>query len=227
MSFQGDGSGAGEELLFKAKVTEILDAELKRRLRGMRLIVGAFVGGFALFIGAGLTWKENLLRPLIESIYPTAYISDKVKAALLEDESFNDQLITDDHKRAIAEQIARSSGQHVDSGYTKTIVFSPEASGDDNFLIFYARKEQEVELTILATATVGSQAQFRVVLDRRAWGEPRPFPYTLVQGNITEHLRFDADPGANLHVMRFVPVNLKENERAVIECVVLVKNASS
>ena len=137
MSGEGEGSGSGEELLFRARVTKILDAELKRKLKSIWIVVGAFLGGFALFIGAGLTWSENLLRPIVESIYPTSYIT---------------------------KQIARSSGEHVDSGYTKTIVFSQEAAVDSNFLIFYARKEQEVELTILATAT-DSQAKFKKLLE--------------------------------------------------------------
>ena len=115
----------------------------------------------------------------------------------------------------------------MDSGYTKTIVFSQGAPADANFLRFYARKEQEVELTILATGTVDSQAKFKIILDGKTWREPRGFPYTLVQGNITEHLRSDAAPGANLHTIRFVPLDLDESDRAVIDCVILVKNPSS
>ena len=80
MSGEGEGSGPGEELLFRARVTKILDAELKRKLKSIWIVVGAFLGGFAIFIGAGLTWSENLLRPIVESVYPTSYISDKVKA---------------------------------------------------------------------------------------------------------------------------------------------------
>lgn len=227
MPDQNGAGGAGDELLFKAKVSEIFDAELQRRLKGMKLLVGAFIGGFALFIAAGLTWKDNLLRPLIEEIYPTSYIAGQVKAELLSDPQFNDALITEEHKRAIAEQIGRSIGAHVDSGYTKTIVFSERAPAEDNFLIFYARPEQQVEVTILASATVGSEAKFRVTLGGRAFGEPRPFPFTLVQGTITEHLRFDAEPGANLHILRFQPVDFAEGDRAVIQCVVLVKNANA
>ena len=221
------GGGPGEELLFKAKVGEIFEAELQRRLKGMKLLIGAFIGGFAIFIGAGITWKDNLLRPVIEEVYPTGYIAGKVKAELLADPQFKEARLTEEHKRAISEQIARSLSEHVDSGYTKTIVFSERAPADDNFLIFYARPEQEVEVTILATATVGTEAKFRVTLSGRAWGEPRAFPYTMVQGTITEHLRFDAEPGANLHVLRFQPIDFLESDRAVIQCVVLVRNASA
>ena len=60
-----NGGSAGDELVFKAKVSEIFEAELQRRLKGMKLLLGAFIGGFALFIAAGLTWKDNLLRPLV------------------------------------------------------------------------------------------------------------------------------------------------------------------
>lgn len=60
--------GAGDELVFKAKVSEIFEAELQRRLKGMKLLIGAFIGGFAIFIVAGLTWKDNLLRPIVEEI---------------------------------------------------------------------------------------------------------------------------------------------------------------
>lgn len=227
MSGQGDGGGSGEEIVFKARVASILEAELKRKVKGIWFVIGAFLGGLALFIGAGLTWKENLLRPIVESIYPASYISDKVKAQLLEDQEFRELLITEEHKLAIAAQITRITSEHVDSGYTRNIVFSQSASGDDSVLTFYARKEQEVELTIIARAPNGSQTKFRIVVDRRAWGEPRKFPYTMVQGNITEHLRFDAEPGGNLHTMRFVPIDFTESDRAVIECVVLVRNPSS
>lgn len=227
MSDNGAGGGPGEELLFRAKVTEIIDEELKKKLKGMRLLIGAFVAGFAVFIGAGLTWKDNLLRPVVESVYPASYITGKVKAELLSDESFNDGLITDEHKGAIADQIARSISEHIDSGYTKTIIFSDEVPPDQNFLIFYARKGQEVELTLLANAIAGPDARFRMTLDNQSWGEPRSFPFNIVQGNITEHLRFDAAPGANLHMIRFTAEGFQDGDRAIINCVVLVRNPSS
>ena len=226
MSSQGEGSASGEELRFRARVTEILDVELKRKLKGVWIVVGAFVGGFALFIGAGLTWTENLLRPIVESIYPTSYISEGVRDQLLKDTMFKVLLLTEENKTDITAEISRSLGEHVDSGYTKTIIFSQEAAADSNFLIFYARKEQEVELTILATAT-GSQAKFRLILDGSTWDEPQEFPYYQVAANITEHLRFDREPGGNLHRMRFQPVDLNESDRAVIELVVLVRNPGS
>ena len=97
----------------------------------------------------------------------------------------------------------------------------------ENFLFFYARKEQEVELTILAHAVANPQAKFRIILDHRTWGNPRKFPTTLVQGNITSLLSFDTEPAANLHVLKFLPVNFKEKDRAVIQCVVLVRNPNA
>lgn len=214
----------GAELVFEKKVADILEREIKRRLKAIWVVLGAFGAGLALFIGVGLTWRDNLLRPIIEGVYPTSYIAAKVKGDLLTDREFGAKLISGDDKQSLANQLVRMAARDVDSGYSKHISFTENGGDETNFLIFYALKSQEVEVTVISSATANSRATFRAVLDGKTWLEDKGFPYTLPGAIVTNRLAFDSEPGANLHTLKFVPDNLGADERAVIDFVVLVKN---
>jgi hypothetical protein len=90
-------------------------------------------------------------------------------------------------------------------------------------LIFYARRDQKVEATILSEG-IGSDAKMRMILDGKTWGEPLALPLTLFNVDITEKLRYDIPPGGNLHTLRFIPETSNDEFSAVIDSVILVKN---
>jgi len=222
----------------KADVVSILNDELKKKFRFAKWICIAFAAGFAIFIGIGVTWRDNFFRPIIEDIYSPAFIYSKMKSDISKDEDFINKLkqeiskdrdffksvINDEEKTKIAENIIKSIGDRVDSGYTKTIIFSEESRPNENFMIFYARSDQKVEATILAKA-FGSDAKLRVILDGKTWGEPLELPLTLFNVDITKKLRHDIPPGGNIHMLRFLPEPPKDEFNAVIDSVILVKNA--
>jgi hypothetical protein len=216
---------AGREKSFsessETEAKSLINKELDIKFKYYKKIILAFLAGFCIFIGAGLTWKDVLLRPIIENIYSAPYIYQKIKVELAKDESFRD-IIIDEEKSAGA--ILKILGKNVDSGYSRSIIFSKETTREKNFILFYALKNQEVELTILAQSD-NQSASFSVTIDNQPWGKERKFPFVMVQGNITKYLRFDEAPGANLHTIRFIPKNLSENDRANIDCVILVENA--
>lgn len=214
----------GAELVFEKKVADILEREIKRRLKAIWMVIGAFGAGLALFVGVGLTWRDNLLRPIVESVYPTTYIAGKVKGDLLADQTFGEKLFSGDAKQSLANQLVRMAARDVDSGYSKHISFTAAGGDEANFLIFYALKSQEVEVTVIGSATANSRATFRAVLDGKAWLEDKSFPYTLPGAIVTDRLTYDSEPGGNLHTLKFVTDNLDDSERAVIDFVVLVKN---
>jgi hypothetical protein len=132
--------------------------------------------------------------------------------------------ISEDDRTRITSDVTKRLCDYIDSGYSKTFVFSPDSPPDDNFIIFYARAEQEVEINIIANST-NANSNFRILIDNKEWGDLRNFPYNLMQGKITSLLRYDTAPGGNLHVIKFIPEGLSQEEYAIIDAVVIVKNS--
>lgn len=125
----------------------------------------------------------------------------------------------------LAVYVLEKSCELVDSGYSKTIIFSKDSPADDNFIIFHANKGQNVDITITARSSK-PDAKFRVVIDDRIWGPAlRNFPFDMVGVSIAEGLRFDIPPGGCIHIVRFVPENISDSDLAVIKCLILVKKS--
>lgn len=120
-------------------------------------------------------------------------------------------------------QISTQISKKVDSGYSVTFIFAPNSINKDAQLLFYAEKEQIVEVTINGNLRGAKAKKLKIFLDNHKWIDGRELPIKIVRGDITDKLKYD-EPGANLHILKVVPDELEEDTLIVIECLVLVKN---
>jgi hypothetical protein len=114
--------------------------------------------------------------------------------------------------------------KRVDSGYSGTFIFAPKSPDKNAQLLFFAEKGQSVKVTINGNSLGSKRSKFRVFIDNTPWGDSRELPFNLVHGDVTDKLKFDVEPGGNIHVLRFVPNPLEEDALILIECLVLVYN---
>lgn len=113
--------------------------------------------------------------------------------------------------------------KRVDSGYSGTFIFAPN-SREKNTQLFFAEKGQTVKLTINSNSIGSKKSKFKAYIDGELWGGIRELPFNLVHGDVTDELKFDREPGGNIHALRFVPDQLEEDALVIIECLVLVYN---
>jgi hypothetical protein len=129
-----------------------------------------------------------------------------------------------DEMFGISKYVLKEIDKKVDSGYTGTFIFTPDAVNKTQQLVFYAEEGQKVKVTIKAHATGPQANKLRVLIDKVPWAEDRVLPIEIIHGDITKLLKFD-DPGANLHFLKPSPVEeLQKDTIMVIECLVLVYN---
>jgi hypothetical protein len=114
-----------------------------------------------------------------------------------------------------------SSASRIDSGYSRTFVFSNDSLLKDNFILFYAGEDQDVMATIKAQSR-DPDAKLQVVLDQRLWQDQALGSFSVHEAKLTDRLRFDVPPGRNMHMLRFVPQDLDDGEVAVVDALVLV-----
>jgi hypothetical protein len=157
---------------------------------------------------------------LIASIVVACYIALVAAIGFIGKNSFTPKII--DSMFGITEYVFKQMTKRVDSGYSKTFIFAPGSHCDDNTLRFYAEEGQSVKMTIDAHAVSPETLSFRVDIDGKPWESPRTIPFNIVHGTITKYLRFDVEPGGDLHTLRFVPDNLKNNSIVIIQCLILV-----
>jgi hypothetical protein len=114
-----------------------------------------------------------------------------------------------------------SSAGRIDSGYSRTFVFSNDSLLKDNFILFYAGDDQDVLATIKAQSR-DPDAKLQVLLDQRLWQDQALDSFSVHEAKLTDRLRFDVPPGRNMHMLRFVPQDLDDGEVAVVDALVLV-----
>lgn len=128
-----------------------------------------------------------------------------------------------DEMFGISKYVLKEISKKVDSGYTGTFIFAPDAVNRNQQLVFYAEKDQIVKVTLKAQATGSQASKLRILIDKVSWDGERELPIEITHGDITDRLKFD-DPGANLHFLKPSPVQLQKDTIMVIECLVLVYN---
>lgn len=119
------------------------------------------------------------------------------------------------------QQTNDSTASRIDSGYSRTFVFSNDSLLKDNFILFYAGEDQDVMATIKAQSR-DPDAKLQVVLDQRLWQDQALDSFSVHEAKLTDRLRFDVPPGRNMHMLRFVPQDLDDGEVAVVDALVLV-----
>lgn len=124
----------------------------------------------------------------------------------------------------VSKYVLEEVTKRIDSGYADTFIFSLSAAETKSQLLFYAEKGQRVKLTINANSTGQRPTMFRVYIDGSPWESARQAPFHIVHGDITDKLRFDTEPGGDIHSLKFIPVDLKADAWIVIDALVLVYN---
>jgi len=114
--------------------------------------------------------------------------------------------------------------ERVDSGYSRTFIFTPNSMDKNCDLLFFAEKGQPVKVTINGTSRGSKLSTFKVFVDNAPWEHARELPFNIVHADITDKLKYDQPPGANIHILRFIPAQLEEDALIVLECLVLVYN---
>lgn len=121
----------GQELVFKEKVEAISKEIISSKIVVIKGLMFSFLAGFTLFIGAGIIWKDNILRPIAEFIYPVKYLYpkiieeslldtktetqlyEKMKNKFLEDSEFSKKLINDEKKEEVINYIREKEPRNI------------------------------------------------------------------------------------------------------------------
>lgn len=111
--------------------------------------------------------------------------------------------------------------KRVDSGYSSSFILTTKNRDQNTQILFYAEEGQTVHVTWNASSLGPNPVKLKVLVDNSLWQESE-LPDYIVQGNVTEQLKFNIKPGANIHHLRFVPVNLDDESIVVIDSLVLV-----
>lgn len=114
--------------------------------------------------------------------------------------------------------------KRVDSGYSGTFIFAPNLTDKNTHLLFFAEKGQPVKVTIKGSSRGSKPSKFKVYIDYLPWGDARESDFNIVHADITDKLKYDIEPGGNIHVLKFIPDQLEEDTLIVLECLVLVYN---
>jgi hypothetical protein len=128
-----------------------------------------------------------------------------------------------DELLGLSKYVFSEISKKIDSGYSGTFIFSPNAVNRNSQLIFFAEKGQTAKLTIKASSLGSKQSKIRLFIDNTPWGATREIPMDVVHGDITEKLKFD-EPGAGLHYIKVIPDQLEKDALVLVDCLVLVYN---
>lgn len=123
-----------------------------------------------------------------------------------------------------SQYVLKETARKVDSGYCGNISFTPSEKPKNSEVLFYAQSGQIVRITIKATARGSSITCINISIDGVPWCQETELPYQIVQGTISDKLRFDREPGGDIHVVRFAPSLMALDAEISIDCLVLVSN---
>ena len=94
----------------------------------------------------------------------------------------------------------------VDSGYSRAIIFSEDSPKYNNSILFQARKDQNVTLTIKSGSNV-NDAKFMTLIDRILWENGtdrfRSFGFSSYDIEINNFLRFDGPVSGNTRLTMY------------------------
>jgi hypothetical protein len=193
-------------------IAKIVDGRIEDRLKVYQSYVKGFLAALALLAAVGLTARNVLITPIMRWAYPPEAITadlDKLSSIGTSD--------IDKLGSALFEKF----GDRVDSGYSKTMVFEPNIVPVDNYIVFYARKDQSCFATI-EPDNGDAPFHFVITVDQKSWQLDR----AVDDSSVTEYLSFGmggATPGSNLHILKVVPTQRVQSQ-TVVRSVVLVKN---
>ena len=229
-----------DQTVWNDRVTDLAQKAIDSRLASWQARLRWFATGLTVFAAVGIGW-EDLRVFVFEKLYPPEAVYARLKKSLHEDQEL---------RKTVANDFLRLLGPRVDSGYTKTIHLGPgipKVHGQD-FLQFYARPKQKVELTIRSQGgyTDGRElsrnaARFTVTINNRNIFEgdnekDKPLDYTYANADVSKHLRFlqsakydtqkdfEKENDANVFTLRVRPTRLPDGAWAHFELLVLVRN---
>jgi hypothetical protein len=214
----------------------VADEAIDERLAAWKRNAVWFVAGLGVLGAVGLGWQDLRLF-LFERLFPPSAVYDRLKDSLREDEGL---------RLEVANDIVKLLGERVDSGYSKTIFFGRGAApvyGQD-FMQFYARPRQKVELTIRTQGDDPpdgqSPASFIITINNANIFENdknkmQRVGYARFGADISSFLKFDRKPTldldperdlqeANVFTLRVIPIDLPPDGSASFEILVLVRN---
>ncbi len=207
--------------LTKEDVVDLVDKRLAALVQQGKRYIYVFSIGFILLAGIGIGLKQIILAPIIKWIYPPTDIRDDlVRLSALKG---------DEEAKALENNVIGFLHDHVDSGYTKVIVFPIGHSTSDNYIPFYATKDQVVELTITIE---GQDLAFRytATVDQKPIDDNVSSHVLSVSDHVDnfpveEKLNFGLKGGlgANFHIFKVSPASLPTAE-VIVDCFILVKN---
>jgi hypothetical protein len=204
-------------------VSKLIDKRLADLLKQGKRYTYVFCAGFVLLGTIGLGFRELILTPTLQWAYPVAVIREGI-AKLDRADKTTDQ-------KSVENSLIAFLRDHVDSGYSKVIVFNPHLRTDDNYLLFYAKEDQIAELTITFDTTDAQFAYTATVdqspIDNNDTDHVLTAKDRVESASVTKKMRFGVFKGAqgeNLHVLRVSPVSPPKVE-VIVNCVILVKNA--
>lgn len=143
------------ELVFTNRVRQVVASELASEKKKLKLITVSFLLGLSLFIGAGLAWKENILQPIAEYIYPATVIYPKVKKQFLNDTGFANTLLNDDRKANIVGFLAKSKNIDIKLDNLPTV-----RSEVSDTIVNKIKEDKSVEERIWETIQNGNKEEF-------------------------------------------------------------------
>jgi len=203
------------------EVSEIVDKRLAALVKQGKRYIYVFFAGFILLAVIGIGFKQIILAPAIKWIYPPNEIRDDLVKL--------NALNGNEEAKALENNVIGFLHDHVDSGYTKVIVFPIGHGTSDNYIPFYATKDQAVELTITVE---GQDLSFRytATVDQKPIDDNASSHVLSVADHVDnlpveEKLNFGLKGGlgANFHIFKVSPASLPTAE-VIVDCFILVKN---
>jgi hypothetical protein len=125
----------------------------------------------------------------------------------------------------ISDYVLSEITKRIDSGYSGTFVFRPDSKEKRGQLYFYAEAGQPVKVTL--NASLIGNGKFNILVDGEPWEREIPHDqpfYRSVHADITKRLKFDIEPGGNVHTLQFQVLSLGSDAVIVVDSLVLVYN---
>ena len=126
----------------------------------------------------------------------------------------------------ITSHVEKQISIKIDSGYSATFIFEPrrnlESEGGtiirkvNNTLLFHAQLGQRVTVTLRFYNPYPDEDFLRITVDQTSWGLKEDF----VKLDITQKLQ--SELGADLHVVRIVPLMKDSENPTVVDVLILV-----
>lgn len=230
-----DGPANGEsQVRWQEDLKRAAGQAIDERLAAWKRNARWFAAGLGVLSVVGLGWQDLRLS-IFEKLYPPDAVYDRLKKSLRED---------DELRHEVANDIVKLLGERVDSGYSKTMFFAGGAApvyGQD-FMQFYAKPRQRVELTI-KTQGDDPSASFKITIDNtnifeNDKNEMQKIGYANFNMDISDFVKFDRrrtfDVGpdrdlqeANVFTLRVIPIALAPVGWASFEILVVVRNETA